>query len=112
MSLRGKEDKQRELILKKSKIENDLPETKHTIQLASEKGASSWPNALPLLKHGFDLTKTEFRDGIAPRYTGEAENTAAICPCGREFSLTHALHCAKGGNTNLRTQRRVCKPDG
>ena len=76
--------------------------TEYTIQLASEKGASSWLNALPLSKHGFDLTKTEFRDGIALRYTWEAKNTPAICSCGKEFSLTHALHCAKGGYTHLR----------
>ena len=78
--LRQKADMQRELILKKSRIGNNLPEMKYTIQLALEKGASSWLNALPLLKHGFDLTKTEFRDGIAVRYTWEAKNTPAICP--------------------------------
>ena len=69
ISLRQKADNQRELISKKSRIENNLPEIKYTIQLASEKGASSWLNALPLSKHGFGLTKTEFRDGIAHRYT-------------------------------------------
>ena len=47
---------------------------KYTIQLAPEKGAPSWLNALPLSKHGFDLTKTEFRDGIALRYNWEAKN--------------------------------------
>ena len=102
ISLRQKADMQRELISKRSRIENSLPEMKYTIQLASEKGASSWLNALPLSKHGFDLTKTEFRDGIALRYTWEAKNTPAICPCGKDFSLTHALHCAKGGYTHLR----------
>ena len=102
ISLRQKADMQRELISKKSRIENNLPEMKYTIQLASEKGASSWLNALPLSKHGFDLTKTEFRDGIALRYTWEAKNTPAICPFGKEFSLTHALPCAKGGYTHLR----------
>ena len=66
---------QRELFSRKSRIEINIPETKYTIQLASEKGASSWLNALPLSKHGFDLTKTEFRDGIALRYTWEAKNT-------------------------------------
>ena len=60
---------------------------KYTIQLASEKGASSWLNALPLSEHGFDLTKTELRDGIALRCTWEAKNTPAICPCGREFYI-------------------------
>ena len=99
---------QRELILKKSRIENNLPEMKYTIKLASENGASSWLNALPLSKQGFDLTKTEFRDGIALRYTWEAKNTPAIYPCGKEFSLTHALHCAKGGYTHLRQRNQTC----
>ena len=40
-SLRLKADMQRELITKKSRIENNLPKLKYTIQLASEKGASS-----------------------------------------------------------------------
>ena len=102
ISLRQKADNQHELISKNSRIENNLPEMKYTIQVASEKGASSWLNSLPLSKHGFDLTKTEFRDGIALRYTWEAKNTPAICPCGKEFSPTHALHCAKGGYTHLR----------
>ena len=105
ISLKQKADLQRELISKKSRTEDNLPEMKYTIQLASEKGASSWLNALPLSKHGFDLTKTEFRDGIAPRYNWDAKNTPAICPCGKEFSLIHALHCAKGGYTNLRHKK-------
>ena len=67
----------RQLISKKSRIENNLPEMKYTIQLASKKEASSWLNALPLSKHGFDLTETEFRYGIALRYTMEAKNTPA-----------------------------------
>ena len=75
---------------------------KCSIQLASKKGASSWLNALPLSNHGFDLTKTKFRDGIALRYTWEAKNMPAICPCGKRISLNHALHCAKGGYTDLR----------
>ena len=97
ISLGKKLDMQRELISKKSRIENNLPEMKYIIQLASEKGESSCLNLLPLSKYGFDLPKTEFRVGIALRYTWEATNTPAICPCGKEFSLTHALHCAKGG---------------
>ena len=96
---------QRELISKKSRIENNLQEMKYTIQLASEKGASSWLNALPLSKLGFDFTKTEIRDGIALRYTWEAKNPPAICPCGKQFNLTHALHCAKCGYTHLRNNK-------
>ena len=69
ISLRQKADMQRELIWKKPRIENNLTEMKYTIQVASDEGSSSWLNALPLSKHGFDLRKTEFRDGIALRYT-------------------------------------------
>ena len=78
ITLRQKADMQLELIAKKSRNKNNLPEMKNTIQLASEKGASSWLNALQLSKHGFVLTKIEFRDGIALRYTWEAKNTPAI----------------------------------
>ena len=91
IGLREKADMQRELISKKSRIENNLPEMKYTIQLASEKRASSWLHALPLSKHGFDLTKTELRDGIAHHYTWEGKNAPAICPCVKKFSLTHSL---------------------
>ena len=96
ISIRQKADKQRELISKKSGTENNLTEMKYTMTLASEKGASSWFNALLLSKHGVDLTKSELRDGIALSYTLEAKNTPAICPRGKEFSLTHALLFAKG----------------
>ena len=77
INLRQKADMQRQLISKKPRIENNLPKMKYTIQLASKKEASSWLNALPLSKHGFDLTETEFRYGIALRYTWEAKNTPA-----------------------------------
>ena len=91
----------------KSRTGNNLPKTKYTIQLGSEKGASSWLNMLPLSKRGSDLTKTEFRDGIALRYSWEVKNTPAICPCGKKFSLTYALHCAKGGYTHLRNNEII-----
>ena len=86
---------------------------KYTIQLASEKGASSWLNALPLSKHGFDLTKTEFRDRIA-LHLGSEEHASHMsmrerikphpCPTLRQRPV-----CAP---TTQRNQRRVCKPDG
>ena len=95
ISLKQKADIQRERISKKSRIENNLPEMKYIIQLASEKGAAGWLNALPLSKHVFDLTKTEFREGVALRYTWEAKNTPAICICGKEFSLTMSFIAPK-----------------
>ena len=73
----------------------------HAMKLSSEKGASSWLNALPLQKHGFAQTKSEFRDGLALRYGWEQKNLPISCACGEHF-MSHASHCAKGGYTHLR----------
>ena len=43
---------------------------KRSIEIASEKGASSWLNALPIARHGFALHKSAFRDAICLRYAG------------------------------------------
>ena len=40
----------------------------YSLDLAMEKGVSCWLNALPLKRYHFDLTKGEFRDGVAFRY--------------------------------------------
>ena len=39
----------------------------YSLDLAMEKGASCWLNALPLKRYHFELTKGVFRDGIALR---------------------------------------------
>ena len=59
---------------------------KNTIQLASEKGTLA------------DPTRLRYRN----MYTWETKSTPAIFPCGKEFSLSHALQSAKGGYTHLR----------
>ena len=41
---------------------------RYALDLAAEKGVSSWLNTLPLKLYHFDLTKTELRDGSALRY--------------------------------------------
>ena len=41
---------------------------KYSVQLASEKVASTWLNALPIEQHDLWLTKTEFRDALCIRY--------------------------------------------
>ena len=92
ISLRQKADMQSELISKKSRIETNLPELKFTIQLASEKGASSWLNALLLSKHGFELTKTEFCYG-ALRYTwGNEEHNPHAKSCPKTIKYAYKYH--------------------
>ena len=75
---------------------------KLTINLASQKEASNWLSVLPLKRYNFSLNKSEFKDGLHLRYRWEPPNTPHICPCGQPFTLTHSLHCPKGGYTHLR----------
>ena len=74
----------------------------YSMALASEKGASSWLTALPLKRYGFDLTKTEFRDGLSLSYGLQLKNLPLKCPCGEKFTVSHSLHCGKGGYTHMR----------
>ena len=53
---------------------------RYALDLAAEKGASSWLNMLLLKCNPFDSTKTEFRDGLALRYGWEPPKIPAICP--------------------------------
>ena len=72
------------------------------VQLACEKGSSSWLNALPLVVHGFDLSKSAFRDAVSLRYGWEI--LPSTCACGAHFSPAHALElqCPTGGFTITR----------
>ena len=47
-------------ILKEKVYENQ----RYALDLSIEKGASSWFSTLPLKRYHFDLSKTEFRDGL------------------------------------------------
>ena len=85
--------------MNKAKLHNIISklseEETDALNRASEKGSSSWLNALPLERYGFNLTKGGFRDGLCFRYSWEPINTPAKCPCSQKLSLAHALHgCA------------------
>ena len=91
------------MIEKKSSIKKCLNANKmYAIDLASDKGASCWLNAMPLKKYNFNLSKSEFRDGIALRCGWEPPKLASNCVCGEPFTVAHALHCPRGGYTHLR----------
>jgi hypothetical protein len=72
------------------------------LDLASEKGASSWLTSLPLKNFGFLLNKQEFRDAICLRYNLKLKDTAVKCVCGEPNTINHALICKKGGYVSLR----------
>ena len=98
-----RKDKSVKMIEKKSSIKNCMNANKmYAIDLASEKGASRWLNAMPLKKYNFNLSKSEFQDGIALRYGCEPPKLASNCVCGEPFTVANALHCPRGGYTQLR----------
>ena len=73
------------------------PEMKTQVTQARDKGASSWLNALPIAELDFQLNKEEFHDALRIRYDQKLSNLPTSCPCGKSFSVEHALSCKKGG---------------
>ena len=72
------------------------------LNLASEKGASSWLTSLPLKDYGFRLNKQEFDDAIAMRYDFRVKDVSKKCVCGEGYKINHCLTCKKGGYINIR----------
>ena len=112
--------KNRKSIEKRAEIATKLSPTEYAaLERASEKGASSWLNTLPLSDYKFDLNKRDFRDAIHLRYNWEPKGLPLKCSCQNDFSLTHALHCPNGGYTIVRhnairdvfadLMKKVCK---
>ena len=72
------------------------------VDLAKEKGSSSWLSVLPFEEHGFHLHKGEFRDALCLRYGWALENTPQTCSCGSQFTVDHAMICHMGGFPTIR----------
>ena len=86
-----------------SKLQRQLPvHLQRCMELAQEKGASTWLSALPIDSHGFALHKSAFRDALSLRYDWALENSPSHCSCGHQFSVEHALSCPTGGFPSIR----------
>ena len=68
------------------------------MDLAQEKGASSWLTSMPIEEFGFTLHKGASQDALALRYNWEPLHTASTCNCGTKFLVEHALSCHKNGS--------------
>jgi len=85
------------------KVRSEVSESQaRIIDLASEKGASSWLTSLPLARYGFVLNKQMFHDAICLRYNFALKLVAKTCVCGENYTVNHCLTCKKGGYTILR----------
>ena len=86
-----------------SRIRGEVSESQaKIIDLASEKGASSWLTSLPLAKYGFVLNKQMFHDAICLRHNFALKLVARTCVCGEDYTINHCLTCKKGGYVILR----------
>ena len=86
--------------LLKPSLNNSL---QRAMELAQEKGASSWLTALPVAEFGFTLHKSAFRDALCLRYGWQPSRVPLNCDCGSQFSVVeHALSCPKGGFPSIR----------
>ena len=80
----------------------EVPADLRMIELAAEKGASSWSTTLPIEEHGFYLNKTAFWDTIYMRYGWKLERMPDKCVYSAQFSEEHAVTCPRGGFTFIR----------
>ena len=61
-----------------------------SVELASEKGASSWLTTLPVVELGLHLNKSEFCDGLCLRYNWPLRYLPSHCVCGQ--ALMSSMH--------------------
>jgi hypothetical protein len=78
------------------------PEKARLLEASLEKGASSWLSCIPIVEHGFSLNKQEFCDSLRLRYGWPLDRLPTTCPCGNDFSVTHAMSCKLGGFIHAR----------
>ena len=78
------------------------PAFQKAMDLARERGSSSWLTALPLEEHGFSLHKSAFIDALALRYGWVPSRSPTSCACGANFTVEHALSCPRGGFPSIR----------
>ena len=97
-----KSEKQNITLYKKAKIRESCSSEKTDKISSVTERSIELANRAPPKKYNFALNKSEFKDGLHLRYGWEPLNNPHTCPCGQPFTLTHSLHCPKGGNTHLR----------
>ena len=78
------------------------PEPRRALELAAEKGASSWLTTKPLKRYGFHLHKGAFRDSLHLRYGWTPPKLPTTCASGKHFTVSHAMSCTLGGYPALR----------
>ena len=96
-------ERRQQVTLEADSLRDDLtPTLQRAMNLARERGSSSWLTSLPIKEHGFCLHKSAFVDALALRYGWAPSRTPTTCACGASFSVEHVLSCPKGGFPSIR----------
>ena len=75
-----------------------LPDkTQRAVDLACEKGASSWLTVIPLKDMDFDINKWEFRDAVRLQYDWPILDNPSVCICGSMLTVDHVMICQHEG---------------
>ena len=72
------------------------------LEIAREKGVSSWLTVSPRWRDKTVMKRTDFRDALCIRYGYRLADLPEACVCGRELTTSHALTCHTGGYTVAR----------
>ena len=72
------------------------------LNIAEEKGVSSWLTCDPSLEFKTVLNKSDFRDAVCLRYGFPLDGLPSDCVCGHELTTSHALSCPSGGYPTAR----------
>ena len=88
-------------------MENFSDDMRRSVELALERGSSTWLTAMPLKEHGFCLHKKAFHDALALRYGWTPDRLPSKCDCGVSFSVEHTLSVLKEASLPSDTMRSV-----
>ena len=78
------------------------PEQRFLLEIAGEKGVSSWLTACPCYQDGSVMRKSDFHDALCIRYGRRLQDLPDTCVCEAELTTSHAFTCPAGGYTIAR----------
>ena len=72
-------------------VDSTLPsDLLRSVKQSSDKGASSWLTAVPLVDQGLVLNKQEFRDSLRSRYNMPLSDLPSKSACGEKYTVCRA----------------------
>ena len=99
----AKSEKLQRVVHRQQEIREDLSAgQRFLLEIASEKGVSSWLTVSPSWSTGTVMSKVDFRGAVCIRYGRPLPDTPGNCVCGAELTSSHALTCPSGGYTIAR----------